>query len=127
MSQNIQDLVCQTEIIGIYKWKGAFFLLKMSQQSVDTGSVPYQTWCHITWLTAPKEKQNPKKANIQYSNYSAGYVEFSTTYVAIASVPINIIYSTSTEAIKDPQTMDRPRGIFPQKIESNTTLLRLVC
>ena len=74
------------------KWKGAFFLLKMSQQSVDTGSVPYQTWCHITWLTAPKEKQNPKKANIQ-----------------------------------DPQTMDRPQGIFPRKIESNTTLLRLVC
>ena len=65
------------------------FLLKMSQRSVDTGSVPYQTWCHITWLTAPmfsKEKQNQKKANIQYSNYSAGYVEFSTTYGAIASV-----------------------------------------
>ena len=102
----------------------------MSQRSVDTGSVPYQTWCHITGLTVPvfsKEKQNPKKANIQYSNYSAGYVEFSTTYGAIASVPINIIYSTSTEAIKDPQTLDRPRGIFLRKIESNTTLLRLVC
>ena len=76
---------------------GCFFWSKISQRSVDTGSVPYQTWCHITWLTAPmfsKEKQNPKKANIQYSNYSAGYVEFLTTHGAIASVSIKIyIYS----------------------------------
>ena len=89
-------------------------LLKMSQRSVDTGSVPYQTWCHITGLTVPvfsKEKQNLKKARVQYSNYSAGYVEFLTTHGVIASVPIRI-YIYSMKIKKDPFILWTDHEVF---------------